>query len=254
MSKFIILLLAIIVFGCSHSGRYQQKYDSTPTRLPKAHELEDAVPRDEPHSRGGNRNYTVRGKHYQVLKSADGFKESGVASWYGKKFHGHLTSNGERYNMYAMSAAHKNLPLPTYVKVTNQANQKSVIVRVNDRGPFHQSRIIDLSYSAAFKLNMLKTGTANVTVEAINVNASKPIIVKNTNSTRYIQVFATKHQNNANKTAAALKALYQLSTRTLNQGQIFKVQVGPISGQHTIKETLEKIKQQGYHNAFVVNP
>lgn len=254
MNKILLILLFILLVGCSHSGRYQQKHDSTPTRLPKAHELKDAVPRDEPHSRGGNRNYTVRGKHYQVLKSAEGFKASGVASWYGKKFHGHLTSNGERYNMYAMSAAHKNLPLPTYVKVTNQANQKSVIVRVNDRGPFHQSRIIDLSYSAAYKLDMLKTGTANVTVETINANTKKPIIVKSTNSTRFIQVFATKHQTNAEKTATALKALYQLSTRTLSKNNIFKVQIGPIAGHKNIQATLEKIKQQGYHNAFVVNP
>ena len=127
MMKFSLILCLIILLGaCSSSGRYQQKYDSSPNRLPSAHELHDATPRKEAVSKGGNKHYTVRGKHYQVLKNAEGFKQTGIASWYGKKFHGHLTSNGERYNMYAMSAAHKNLPLPTYVKVTNLANQKSV--------------------------------------------------------------------------------------------------------------------------------
>ncbi|WNC69587.1 septal ring lytic transglycosylase RlpA family protein [Thalassotalea nanhaiensis] len=118
-------------------------------------------------SRGGNKNYQVFGKPYTVLKTAEGYKATGTASWYGKKFHGHLTSNGEVYDMYAFSAAHKSLPLPTYMQVTNLANNKSVIVRVNDRGPFHQDRLIDLSYSAAYKLGMLSKGTAKVRIEAI---------------------------------------------------------------------------------------
>ncbi|ASP49841.1 hypothetical protein B5D82_02275 [Cognaticolwellia beringensis] len=162
-------LLLIMVSACStNHGRYQQKHDSIPTRLPNASELHNATPRAEAHSRGGNKHYQVFGKHYQVLETAENFSQTGTASWYGRKFHGHLTSNGEIYDMYAMSAAHKNLPLPTYLKVVNNSNGKSVIVRVNDRGPFHQSRIIDLSYSAAYKLDMLKTGTANVTISAIN--------------------------------------------------------------------------------------
>ncbi|MGB1262038.1 MAG: septal ring lytic transglycosylase RlpA family protein [Cognaticolwellia sp.] len=163
-------LLALVLFACGTTAppsRYQQKHDSIPTRLPNASELHDATPRSETPSRGGNKNYQVFGKPYQVMSSAKGFSQSGIASWYGRKFHGHLTSNGEIYDMYAMSAAHKNLPLPTYVKVVNNANGRSVIVRVNDRGPFHQNRIIDLSYSAAYKLDMLKTGTANVTITAI---------------------------------------------------------------------------------------
>lgn len=171
---FSVLILLLISACSSNTGRYQQKHDSTPTRLPSSGELHDATPRAEAHSRGGNKNYQVRGKHYQVLKSAENFTQTGIASWYGRKFHGHLTSNGEIYDMYAMSAAHKNLPLPTYLKVVNNQNGRSVIVRANDRGPFHQDRIIDLSYSAAYKLDMLKTGTANVTITAItdfSVNA-----------------------------------------------------------------------------------
>lgn len=168
-SSVAVTLLLILLSACSTTnGRYQQKHDSTPVRTPTAAELHDAIPRIETPSRGGNKHYQVRGKHYQVMSSAKGFEQTGIASWYGQKFHGHLTSNGEIYDMYAMSAAHKNLPLPTYAKVTNLANNKSVIVRVNDRGPFHQSRVIDLSYSAAYKLDMLKTGTARVHIVAIS--------------------------------------------------------------------------------------
>ncbi|WP_440875504.1 septal ring lytic transglycosylase RlpA family protein [Thalassotalea sp. PLHSN55] len=164
----ISLFTVITLSACTvNKGRYQQKHDSTPVRTPTSAELHDAIPRVEKPSRGGNKNYTVFGKHYQVIKSAENFEQTGIASWYGSKFHGHLTSNGEIYDMYAMSAAHKNLPLPTYLKVTNLANNKSTIVRVNDRGPFHQDRIIDLSYSAAYKLGMLKTGTAKVHIETI---------------------------------------------------------------------------------------
>ena len=165
-----ISLVVLCLSGCSSnsSGRYQQANDSHPDRLPSTSELNNAVPKAEKKSRGGNKKtYQVWGKSYHVLDSAEGFSETGTASWYGKKFHGHLTSNGEIYNMYGMSAAHKNLPLPTYVKVTNVANNKFVIVRVNDRGPFHQNRIIDLSYSAAYKLEMLATGTASVKITAI---------------------------------------------------------------------------------------
>lgn len=169
-SQLICFYITLIIMSaCStHTSRYQQKHDSTPTRVPNANELLNATPRAEAHSRGGNKHYQVFGQHYKVLKTAENFSQTGTASWYGKKFHGHLTSNGEIYDMYAMSAAHKNLPLPTYLKVVNNSNGKFVIVRVNDRGPFHQDRIIDLSYSAAYKLDMLKTGTANVTITAIN--------------------------------------------------------------------------------------
>jgi len=165
--NLLYYLLFITLLSACSSGRYQQKHDSTPTRLPNKAELKDATPRAQAYSRGGNKDYQVWGKDYKVLTSAQGFEQTGTASWYGRKFHGHLTSNGEIYDMYAMSAAHKNLPLPTYLKVTNITNNKSVIVRVNDRGPFHQSRIIDLSYSAAYKLDMLKTGIAQVHISAI---------------------------------------------------------------------------------------
>jgi rare lipoprotein A len=149
--------------------RYSIKQDLGPKEHRDMSNTPDAVPKVEPRSRGGNKRlYEVWGKSYSVMASSYGFKERGLASWYGKKFHGHLTSNGETYDMYAMSAAHKSLPLPTYARITNLANNKTVIVRVNDRGPFHGDRVIDLSYAAASKLDYRKKGVAEVLVEAID--------------------------------------------------------------------------------------
>ncbi len=132
--------------------------------------LPEPVPRAEPRARYGNRSpYTVLGRQYRVLDTARGYAERGVASWYGTKFHGRQTSSLERYDMCSFSAAHKSLPLPSYVRVTNLDNGLSVVVRVNDRGPFHAGRIIDLSYAAAVRLQMTQAGTARVHVEAIDV-------------------------------------------------------------------------------------
>ncbi|WP_420464423.1 septal ring lytic transglycosylase RlpA family protein [Panacagrimonas sp.] len=136
--------------------------------------LPDPVPVHEPLSPGGNpKSYEVFGKRYNVLNSATGFRETGLASWYGKKFHGRRTSNGERYDMFKLTAAHKHLPLPTYVRVTNLGNGKSVVVRVNDRGPFHGSRIIDLSFAAATRLDTVGK-IATVEVEAITPGQELP--------------------------------------------------------------------------------
>lgn len=259
MKKYalIILLLTIVSACSSNTGRYQHKNDSKPTRSPSGAELSNAIPRDEPHSRGGNKDYQVRGKHYKVLPTAEGFKETGTASWYGKKFHGHLTSNGEIYDMYGMSAAHKNLPLPTYLKVTNLKNKKSVIVRVNDRGPFHQKRIIDLSYSAAFQLDMLKTGTANVEIQAItqfNSPAIKAVAqktkLKTSTTKRYIQVFATRSSELAKSTASALAEKYQQHVVwPINKG-IFRVQLGPINNENELEKILALLQGSGYPKAY----
>ncbi len=275
--KNLLSLLTIITLlnACSTTtGRYQHKHDSTPSRLPHAHEIADAIPRDEPKSRGGNKDYTVLGKHYVVLKNATGFKQQGIASYYGNKFHGHLTSNGEIYNMYSMSAAHKTLPLPSFVKVTNQENNKSVIVRVNDRGPFHENRIIDLSYSAAYKLGMLKKGTAPVTIKIINPSPEVASSLKNNSvtdknnetalnkneviieditkkeHTLFIQVFATSNKEKAQNTADALTALYQQPVKYFKQNGIFKVQMGPLENNNSSQELLKNLKQSGYPKAF----
>lgn len=164
--------LLLSSYGCGFFGGLQSSsatQDSAPSEKLDAKKIKNAVPRVEAKSRGGNRSpYTVFGQQYQVLPSAAGFVEKGTASWYGKKFHGNKTSNGETYDMFEMTAAHKHLPLPTYVKVKNLRNNKEIIVRVNDRGPFHGDRVIDLSYAAATKLDMLETGTAPVKVTAID--------------------------------------------------------------------------------------
>ena len=131
----------------------------------------DAVPRWEPLHRYANNDYRVMGKGYDPLPAGKAYKSKGLASWYGRKFHGKPTSTGEPYDMYAMSAAHPTLPLPSYARVTNLENGKSVVVRVNDRGPFHEGRIIDLSYTAAFKLDILK-GVTPVEVESVLPDAA----------------------------------------------------------------------------------
>lgn len=151
-------------------------------RGPRAHEVPDGIAytpdaevRAEPKSRYGNpESYEVFGKRYYVLPEADGYRERGKASWYGKKFHGRRTSSGEPYDMYAMTAAHKTLPLPSFVRVTHLGNGRSTIVRVNDRGPFHEGRIIDLSYAAAARLDMIADGHADVEVEALSPSAPTP--------------------------------------------------------------------------------
>src|SRR3977135_3750317 len=130
----------------------------------------DSIPRREPRSAHGNPPfYKVLGKRYVVLATADGYLERGVASWYGPTFHGESTSNGEKYNMYGMTAAHKTLPLPTYARVTNLKNGRSIVVRINDRGPFVPTRLHEQSYSAAAKLDMLKEGTTLVEVKALTL-------------------------------------------------------------------------------------
>ncbi len=142
--------------------------DSVPDYIPDVDAIPEPEVKNEPRSRVGNRSYAVLGKRYQVRDSAEGYVEEGMASFYGKKFHGRLTSNQEVYDMYAFSAAHKSLPLPSFVRVTNLANGKSVVVRVNDRGPFHAGRIIDLSYAAATKLGFTRQGVARVEVRALS--------------------------------------------------------------------------------------
>lgn len=129
--------------------------------------IADAVPRAEKFHSGANKPYTVFGRSYAPVVNNDPFRQSGVASWYGRKFHGNMTSIGEIYDMYAMTAAHPTLPLPSYVRVTNPANAKSVVVRVNDRGPFHSERIIDLSYAAAHRLDIARKGSSQVIVERV---------------------------------------------------------------------------------------
>jgi len=168
----MLMILVFCVSACSttNNSRYSIKQDRGPSKLTvDLTSIPEPTPVDEPKSSYGNPpKYQVWGKTYSVMDSAEDYEAEGVASWYGEKFHGHRTSNGEVYDMYQFTAAHKNLPLPTFVRVTNVDNGKSVVVRVNDRGPFYGDRIIDLSYAAAARLGYADKGTANVKVEAID--------------------------------------------------------------------------------------
>lgn len=151
------------------SGGYY-KDDGPEANPPDMSKVQDAVPVDEPLIPKLNRPYTALGKEYKPMKKVEAYKEQGIASWYGKRFHGNKTASGETYDMYKMTAAHATLPIPSYAKVTNLGNGRSVIVRINDRGPFQKDRLIDLSYAAAYKIGLLVKGSAEVEVEAVSAN------------------------------------------------------------------------------------
>jgi rare lipoprotein A len=150
--------------------------DTVPDEIPDVDAIPEPEVRNEPRARTGNRDYAVLGKKYRVLDDHNGYVEEGLASYYGKKFHGRRTSSQEVYDMYAFTAAHKTLPLPSFARVTNLDNGRSVVVRVNDRGPFHKGRIIDLSYAAAVKLGYRDRGTARVRVEALSADGDAPLL------------------------------------------------------------------------------
>ncbi len=201
--------------------------------------IPNATPKVEPLSKIGNpRSYKVLGKRYYVQGTSHGFHQRGIASWYGYKFHGHQTSNGEYYDMFAMTAAHKTLPIPTYLKVTNLSNGHQVIVKVNDRGPFHGNRIIDLSYAAAKKLQITNKGTGIVELTAINprkpvhIASIDPVIAKrHTIPKLYLQLGSFKQQTNAGKLQRKIKHLTNtnVSIEPDQRHQFYKVKVGPLA-------------------------
>src|SRR3990167_694421 len=164
---FILSMFALFLAGCFSKA---VKKDGPPNFYVDTSKIPDAIPKQERLANYGNMSvYYVFGKRYHTMKSSRNYDETGTASWYGTKFDARRTSSGERYNMLAMTAAHKTLPLPTYVEVTNLENHRKIIVKVNDRGPFAENRIIDLSYVAARKLGMAGRGTAKVRVRAIDL-------------------------------------------------------------------------------------
>lgn len=269
--KFIILslsIMAMLLSGCAskkETSRYSIKNDHGPSSPVDVSRVPDAVPKVEPLSRGGNKsNYRVLGKNYSVLASSDGYRERGGASWYGNKFHGHLTSNGDTYDMYQMTAAHKSLPIPTYAKVTNLANGRQVIVRVNDRGPFHQGRIIDLSYAAASRLDMLSNGTARVEVEAINPitwNASKVVASSAPPQTvaagKYLQVGAYSMAASAERVVAQLENDFVVPIHVSNvdrmKRRLYLVLLGPVIDPAQASNMIEKLEQRGFAGSHLVN-
>ena len=198
-------------------------------------EVPDAVPRAEPRSAHGNPPfYDVLGQRYFVLPSAEDYLERGVASWYGPSFHGGTTSNGESYDMYAMTAAHKTLPLPSYARVTNLKNGKSIVVRINDRGPFVANRLIDLSYSAAARLDMLREGTTLVEVRALTPGVPDDLTrsAAAPAPTLYVQAGAFADEHNAQRLlrrlqAAGLPAVF-VAAPLAGSPALYRVRVGPV--------------------------
>lgn len=271
LNRALVALLVLVLAGCSGSGssRYSIKHDHGPSGHVDLSHVPDAVPRDEPKSRGGNKSpYKVFGKKYYVMDSAQGYKQRGTASWYGKKFHGHKTSNGEVYDMYAMSAAHKALPLPTYVRVTNLANGRQVIVRVNDRGPFHGSRLIDLSYAAAYKLDMLRQGTAKVEVEAISSTSYRPATQalhiapvsnrsESTTDSRYIQVGAYSSWSAAQSVKTRIELMLKGQRVDISKREgvpvLYRVRLGPLKAASSPDGLLSRLAQEGFGDAQVLD-
>ena len=228
-------LLAVLLAACGtappDSGR-----DGGPSVPPvDIAAIPDATPRVEPRTRAGNPpSYTVNGRTYRVSAESTGYAERGVASWYGSKFHGRSTSNGERYDMYAMTAAHKTLPIPSYVEVTNLLNGRRIVVRVNDRGPFVDDRVIDLSYVAAAKLDMLKMGTAPVEVRAVGPGDTLPgPSFAKPASTIWIQAGAFTEAGNAERLrlrlAQAAVADVRVENSEVDGRRFYKVRLGPVA-------------------------
>lgn len=289
-NKIIALVWGLLLLAaCTSTPPQQQSQrvysmdrDRGPAEAMDVSHIPDAVPRWEPRTAAGNKSpYTVLGKTYRVMASSDGYREQGYASWYGKKFHGELTSNGEIYDMYGMTAAHKSLPIPTFVQVTNLENGRQVIVRVNDRGPFHEGRIIDLSYAAAKKLGFVDQGTARVEVTAINPdvwlaqqgsgNATQMAVRPTSNEAvapaprqsagyelpgnTFLQAGAFGSRQSAETLRQQLTALTRLPvfiTAASAPQNLFRVRIGPIADNYELLNLQERIRQMNLGQAHVV--
>lgn len=254
-----LLPLTLLLAACAHQP---VTGDGPPPRAPDLSAVPDAVPRHEPRSRYGNPpHYEVFGQRYYVLASADNFTERGIASWYGRKFHGRRTSSGEPYDMYAMTAAHRQLPLPTYVEVTNLNNGRKVIVRVNDRGPFKKDRVIDLSYAAASRLGMLESGTAPVELRVVTPDTQPQAVTTATDRpgkiAYYIQAGAFGDRANADRLrnrldAAGLDVPSRLETVDLNGRLLHRVRLGPLSTISDVDRLSNALARLGLSDAQVV--
>lgn len=265
-SLIYLPLIAALIGGCANVAVEQ---DSAPGRSVDVTTIPDAVPKPEARSKYGNpESYVVFGKRYYVMKSNKGFSEQGIASWYGKKFHGRRTSSGETYDMFAMTAAHKTLILPTYVEVTNLANGKKVVVKVNDRGPFHENRIIDLSYTAATKLDIVAKGTGVVKIRVVDPGyvpeyiAQQPvapvetITPANTSTNFYIQVGAFSDLGNAENLRRKLdgigEALVKISQAVVDNRSLYRVRIGPLSDVTYADKIVQQLIQLNEHDHHIV--
>lgn len=257
----LLLLPLLVTGGCS--VRLGEPEDGPGGHIDPG-SVPSVVPKSEPKSKYGNpESYVVLGKRYRVLDSARGYAREGIASWYGSKFHGRRTSSGETYNMYAMTAAHKSLPLPTYVRVTNLDNGRSAILRVNDRGPFHDDRIIDLSYAAAVRLDVVSTGTARVRVEAvpggtpIAAAANATAAAADGDAELFIQAGAFRHFANAQEMRARIHGAdirgVEVARATASNGQaVYRVRIGPLDDAAEGERILDRLERAGIGPAHVV--
>jgi rare lipoprotein A len=279
MKKIVVMgILGTCLFACTptttHSPGtpprtpdFDDIKDSGPERPIDTSHVPDAVPRYEARTIAGNKNpYTVLGKTYHLLEDESSYKERGRASWYGKKFHGRRTSNGEIYDMYAMTAAHKTLPIPSYVRVTNLQNGKSAVVRVNDRGPFHSGRIIDLSYAAAQRLGILNAGTGLVEVEIVLPDDAPPVPLKakplndvvpgsKLPANTHLQIGAFSAEASAKQFAAQVAthlAYPVIISPSKTDKVIYRVRVGPITDARELQQVRHQIEQLKIPQAHVV--
>ncbi|MCH8142393.1 MAG: septal ring lytic transglycosylase RlpA family protein [Proteobacteria bacterium] len=222
-SRWLGCLVLVLLTACRSGSAYVEPSDGPPLHTPPdIAYLPNPIPREEPKSTRGNPpTYTVRGKTYHVLESSAGYRAIGNASWYGKKFHGRLTSSGEPFDMFKLTAAHTTLPIPTYLLVTNLDNGRSTVVRVNDRGPFHSDRIIDLSYAAAVKLDFANSGTTRVRVETLD---KQPDF--------FLQAGAFREFAAADALKDNLRKLTGRSVYVVrvSDDRLFRVRIGPVHG------------------------
>ena len=241
---------------------YDIHVDSAPARVDiDLMQVPDAVPRVEPRSPYGNPPfYEVDGQRYFVMDSAYGHVERGIASWYGTKFHGRRTSSGEPYDMFAMTAAHRNLPLPSYAKVTNLENGNAVVVRINDRGPFAHNRVIDLSYAAATRLGIVGTGTGLVEVRVLDPrDPEAPVMPEDPAGPPprlFVQVGAFSSRDNAERVAERLRAaaIYNvdLTPVATPTAELWRVRAGPLADVAEVDAVAQKISDAGFPEARVV--
>lgn len=255
----------------SSGSRYSIQQDRAPSAELSLAEIAEVIPQPLQRTMAGNRSpYTVLGKTYRVLPTEAGYSERGVASWYGEKFHGHKTSNGEVFDMYQVSAAHKSLPIPSFLRVTNLDNNRSIVVRVNDRGPFHGDRIIDLSYAAALKLGYSARGTARVQLEAIVVDGSlvdtaaksrawsnPQVLARAASVEKYIQVGAFTEISRARELSRQLRRLTgkpviirSVDDRT--SGVLHRVRVGPVNDPGEIRRITQSVVAANLGSPYTV--
>lgn len=233
----------------------EESGDGPPLNSIQASDVKDAQPADEPLAPYGNKSpYEVFGKKYYVLESSNNYVQRGTASWYGSKFHGRKTSSGEPYDMRLATAAHKTLPLPTYAEVTNLDNGRKVIVKINDRGPFKHDRLIDMSYGAALRLDMIGTGTAPVEVRVIDAHGlqfagTEPDKVNET----WLQVGAYGQKDGAEELAERLTRAKLKPVSIQHSQNVFRVWLGPYVGNNEINSIIEKAIELGFERPYKVS-